>query len=79
MLHTGPAIPFDILHTCTAGLTAELKASEGAAFKHTGVMRALGAEWGALADRSKYEALAAEDKARCEPRGIGKWRVQVTQ
>merc|ERR1719247_1609975 len=55
------------LHFCAerrASLTAELKASEGAAFKHTGVMRALGAEWGALADRSKYEALAAEDKAR---------------
>ena len=49
-------------------LTTELKASLGANFKQPAVMKALGAEWGALDDSAKapFVGLAAADKERYE-------------
>ena len=44
-------------------LTEELKAQLGADFKYTLVMTTLGEEWRGVGDKSKYEAMAAADKA----------------
>lgn len=63
----GPKRPLSAyMHFCAErrpSLTDELKASLGAGFKYTLVMTKLGEEWKAVGDKSKYEALAAADKA----------------
>jgi len=57
------------MHFCAdrrSSLTAELKASMGAAFKNPAVMTALGAEWKVLgeSDKARFAALAVADKER---------------
>merc|ERR1719337_33483 len=44
-------------------LPEEQKAQLGADFKYTLVMTKLGEEWRGVGDKSKYEAMAAADKA----------------
>ena len=54
------------MHFCAErrpSLTEELKAQLGAEFKYTLVMTKLGGEWRGVGDKSKYEAMAAADKA----------------
>ena len=54
------------MHFCAErrpSLTEELKAQLGAEFKYTLVMTKLGEEWRGVGDKSKYEAMAAADKA----------------
>ena len=63
----GPKRPLSAyMHFCAErrpSLTEELKAQLGADFKYTLVMTKLGEEWRGVGDKSKYEAMAAADKA----------------
>ena len=63
----GPKRPLSAyMHFCAErrpSLTEELKAQLGAEFKYTLVMTKLGEEWRGVGDKSKYEAMAAADKA----------------
>ena len=63
----GPKKPLSAyMHFCAErrpSLTEELKAQLGADFKYTLVMTKLGEEWRGVGDKSKYEAMAAADKA----------------
>ena len=61
---TGPKKLSAYMHCCAErrpSLTAELKASMGAAFKNPAVMTALGAEWRVLdpASKARFEQMAA--------------------
>ena len=63
----GPKRPLSAyMHFCAErrpSLTEELKAQLGSEFKYTLVMTKLGEEWRGVGDKSKYEAMAAADKA----------------
>ena len=63
----GPKRPLSAyMHFCAErrpSLTEELKAQLGAEFKYTLVMTKLGEEWRGVGDKSKYEAMAAAERA----------------